>query len=784
MRLTLRTLLAYLDQILEPEDAKEIGKKVQESEFASNLSHRIRDCMRRLRLGAPSVTDRGAGLDPNTVAEYLDNTLPDSQVPDFEKVCLESDVHLAEVASCHQILTLVLGEPAEVEPEARQRMYRLPEQPAALAPLPDAAAAIVPRNDGYSERQAGAAAGRQERISRVPDYLRESRSTSRLGRWLAAAVLIAVLLLAALLMTGRVTFPQLAQYVGLDAEEKVTDSGEPSAGRDVAGERPVVKTAVEQGKSAGEITASSGAKTSAIAEPQAVPAADQAKTSKSQGPAVSKVADIAIREPGAAKSGSPEEKLGPAATAADRAVPPPPPRGPERIASKPPAPLSGENNATPWAAPLQEGPKVKQSVGQYITARDVLLRSDNGATGWQRMSDRTPVSSGVKLLSLPVFRPVIQFARGTKLQLVDGTVVEFQAPAAQKVGLTMDYGRLLCKAEEGAGTAINVQIGDRFGLVTLPGTDSAFALEVRRADGDGADPETQPGPIVADLFAVAGKIIWQDGPDAKPVSLTAPYRLALNERSGDRRSHQQFPRWLLDDSVSRLELEAADTLHRAIAPDQAASTGLHELLAHRKKEVRWLAVRCLSHVGDFEPLVNALNDPEQKLIWSDYIDELRAAVIRGPRTAGQVRAAMENRLGNEQGANLYEMLWRYRPGTLKPDDTQRLVKFLDDETMALRVLSYWNLKNLTRDPNRDSSHGLTFAYRPEDTPARRQGASTRWKAYVSKNPLLQSKVAVEDEGLTEPPRGPTKGKPAPVVPPKEPDAEPGPPPAGPAEEGS
>ena len=124
MRLTLRTLLAYLDDTLESAQAREIGQKVAESDVAQELIERIKKVTRRRGLTVPPASGPDK-IDANTVAEYLDNDLSPELVAEVEELALNSDVHLAEIAASHQILTLVLGEPAQVPPVARQRMYQL-----------------------------------------------------------------------------------------------------------------------------------------------------------------------------------------------------------------------------------------------------------------------------------------------------------------------------------------------------------------------------------------------------------------------------------------------------------------------------------------------------------------------------------------------------------------------------------------------------------------------------------------------------------------------------------
>ncbi|MBN9120978.1 MAG: hypothetical protein J0I06_17815 [Planctomycetes bacterium] len=233
-RLTLRTLLAYIDDTLEPVEARSLGKKVAESEEARQLVDRIKKVTRRRGLAAPTANDEDdATADPNTVAAYLDNALDSATVRQVEETCLESDVHLAEVAACHQILTLVLTEPVRVPPRAHRRMYELVQPPAAVPnrrpskSLPISGSA--PSADGPVDADDADAA-----------LLLGMKRYSSSSTWAARFVLLAAVAVLLVLLAGAVVKtllppnhpqpPEVAQRPAAPAEPRPTPPEPPPAG--------------------------------------------------------------------------------------------------------------------------------------------------------------------------------------------------------------------------------------------------------------------------------------------------------------------------------------------------------------------------------------------------------------------------------------------------------------------------------------------------------------------------------------------------------------------------
>ena len=122
MRLTLRTLLAYLDDRLSPANARELGQKVSASRFARELAQRIKAVVRKRRLASDDSNQKV--IDANLIAEYLDDQLTPELVALIEKEILGSDHSLAEVAATHQILG-ALTEPLEVNEKLQKRLYQM-----------------------------------------------------------------------------------------------------------------------------------------------------------------------------------------------------------------------------------------------------------------------------------------------------------------------------------------------------------------------------------------------------------------------------------------------------------------------------------------------------------------------------------------------------------------------------------------------------------------------------------------------------------------------------------
>lgn len=125
MRLSLRTLLAFEDNVFDLEQHRQLERTIPQHDMAARALCRIRDVVRNARLGVPGMVDHHEELDPNIVAEYLDHQISSEYQEQFESFCFSDDKYLAEVASVHQVLSNVLGEPARTNRECRFRCYDL-----------------------------------------------------------------------------------------------------------------------------------------------------------------------------------------------------------------------------------------------------------------------------------------------------------------------------------------------------------------------------------------------------------------------------------------------------------------------------------------------------------------------------------------------------------------------------------------------------------------------------------------------------------------------------------
>ncbi|MEN1679106.1 MAG: hypothetical protein AAGJ46_05905 [Planctomycetota bacterium] len=702
MRLTLRTLLAYMDGVLEPEAQAELEKMIEQNPDANDLIYRTRDTVRRLRLGAPPVdagadSDEASPFDANTVAEYLDSTASLQSVMDVELNCLRSDMHLAEVGACHQILTMVLGEAAEVDPETRRRMYGIPEVAKLIAANAGQAAAEPAGNAGQSDT----------RVTEVPDYIREG-GRSWVTRWTPAV--------AALLLLGVVSFMAFRKDGWLRPSPETTEfvvQGGPKADpepKPADGETAKTESEAEQPPGRTEPDATGDGGNAKEPEGDTAAAADQTPAANistgDDGPV--------IADPEAGNGGAPAIGDTGSETGADASVSAPTAESmsndPGGTAEEPPSPAVGDQ---------PEEPSEPAPVGLFMTKGQVLLAFDESDQSWQRIAPQYSILSGDRLLSLPTFHPIIGLAPGFSVGLFDGTELRLASEdAEQPPTVDLEYGRLIISTTGAKPLDCQLRLGELVATLRIQ-PQAYLAIEADRQFKPGVDPLVEPGPLRAMLITPTGGVAWSTpsgefeveepsvwrviGPlVAAPETIAAP-----DDVTGDvDATVLALAPWIAEEHVSEIDREASDRLEQEILADGPVWEYLEPQLEARRSEDRALAADCSAYVGRFEPLIRSLNDENLRRFWPKAIETMRATMARSPDSARRLRDALISEQDRERGADFYEMLVGYTDeqiGTTLEEQQAGVIPILLnrmlDARLAYRVLAHYNLAQITSRVN-------------------------------------------------------------------------------------
>jgi anti-sigma factor RsiW len=126
-QLSLKQILAYLDDALEARTLREVSEAIAQSKELQELVARIQRVTRRRSLLSEGEREEEA-LPATLLAQYLEGTLSPEEAGELERRCLQDDAVLAEVATCHQLLYGGAQlDRSRTPPSAYRRMYGLLE---------------------------------------------------------------------------------------------------------------------------------------------------------------------------------------------------------------------------------------------------------------------------------------------------------------------------------------------------------------------------------------------------------------------------------------------------------------------------------------------------------------------------------------------------------------------------------------------------------------------------------------------------------------------------------
>ena len=713
MRLTLRTMLAYLDDMLEPYQTKQIGQKIQESPVAGVLVSRIREVMRRRRLSAPDVSGSHIGIDSNIVAQYLDNTLPPEQVADVERVLLSSDELLAEVAACHQVLTLILGEPCEVSAHSRERLYALgPVSASDQLRVDDSSATAT---TSASDNGAGIAAGIAAAVAvpstaagvqlvrpgsshEIPEYLRPSPFSKVAG----PTIVIAVIAVAC---------------VGTFLSDPSFLKGVNQAQRELA----------KNSRGASNSTVREGLPSTTVSEADGVPMTNDAN-------AVNTTATTRL-DPAPPPDAADDSKMVPAATATINSP------GAATVAVKPKSVVPGPSDPVPPApAPVNPKPVVALPAVpvQLISNEGVLLRFSDVDQHWFLAPKQSVLKSGEPLACLEPYEAVLSFDQGTVRATVlgDSALRVLEATDLAATGLEVRHGRVLFQGSRQDGQqplALAVVIGQDIWKLELLTPQTVCALEVLPTPSTGFEKVREPNRYSGVLYVLAGTVKWTSELGAsQDVAERTGLPLSSDQAAANKQTAVSFPTapdWT-DPAKRKLAplRRYALLFEKEFALDQPADPSMQALIQHTNSKISELAVRGLALTQSYSALTQALAVCPHEEGRFAARDGLYEWLPLGADHGALLKKELETHYPPADVEMMYRLLWGYtREDGRDKLTSHQLVGLLHNNHVVVRELADFWIERLI---------GRKTEYRATNLPAQRESQIRRIEKLLEDNGAL------------------------------------------------
>jgi hypothetical protein len=736
MRLTVRTLLAWLDHVLPPDEHRELDAKVAGSAAAHQLLDRIRRVVKQPTIAPPRLDGRGLANDPNSVAEYLDNCLEHDRLEAFERISVESDAHLAEVAACHEILATLAHDPAATAPldaAGRRRLLEAMRHHSAAVPPDDERP--EPPARGRPKRAPLANATTQPHGGASPPH-RSSKVA-----WSAAAAALALLVALGFLLSeaiGRKRGPRF-------------DAQAPPA---VADNRPAVAAAPVHEPPAAAMEAGEAGTT--VAPEAAVAAAPPPAEPEPNEPEIiapePEPAAVAVTAPAGvdAAATSPAPAVASPAVSGGVGMQPRVPQGDALAIAAAPVTPPGAPASSVSPAPSEKpavAPGGDAALG-FVTGDGLVIyrTAAEGRAAWAALVPGAALGPREELIAPFGFQPDFN-VRGVTIRLLPGTRASITADVDGTPRVEVVFGRAVVRAARPDARA-GITAGGLTGTITA-GLAGPVAIAVDLDRVPGADPSTEAARVRASVIADTGGIVWRQGAagaDGSPrplAGLAAEGMLdartsilweSVAPDAGRVVRLDALPAWVEAPRPSdMLQRNAAEALEARFRATGSLDQSLRELADDRRVENRVLAASTLALLGEFDAAVELLcaeasgRRLEQRQWLALEAATVPLALARGANAAARLRTAFENRGPHGKAEDLYAMARGFSDAELAAGAAETLVAALDDSDLVVRRYAIKNLCDIVQPSAADR-----LRYRADGLGDQRREGAAWWRGQLKK----------------------------------------------------